>query len=50
MIKKAIGFALIAMLVFYVATDPSGAATTVHGAVRGLATAGASFGAFVKGL
>lgn len=48
--KKIAGIAVMAMLVFYALTDPSGAASTVQGAYHGLATAGASLSAFVKGL
>lgn len=50
MLRKVIGWGIVAMLMFWMFTSPGGAAGAVHSAFHGLATAGASLGSFVKAL
>jgi hypothetical protein len=50
MLKKLLGWALVAFLVFYVISNPSGAATTAHSLAAGLAHVGTSVGDFFAAL
>lgn len=50
MLKKLAGYAIAGILVFWLISDPSAAASAAHTAVSGLASAGTSLGKFVKGL
>ncbi|GAA4612649.1 hypothetical protein GCM10023195_54420 [Actinoallomurus liliacearum] len=48
--KKYLTWALIAFVIFYLLTSPSGAAHIVHNALGGLTSAGNSLKAFVNAL
>jgi hypothetical protein len=50
MLRKIITWAIALFVIFYVATQPSGAADIVHHACNGLREAGQSLGAFVESL
>jgi hypothetical protein len=50
MLRKIITWAIVLFVVFYVATQPSGAADIVHHAYNGLHGAGRLLGAFVESL
>ncbi|HTW00163.1 MAG TPA: hypothetical protein VMF87_07665 [Streptosporangiaceae bacterium] len=50
MLKKIITWAVVLFVVFYVATEPSGAAGFVHHAYNGLHSAASSMAKFVNSL
>jgi hypothetical protein len=48
--KKYLGWAAIAFVLFYLITQPGGAATVVHSAIHGLGVAANSLSSFVTHL
>jgi hypothetical protein len=50
MLKKIITWAIVLFIIFYVATDPTGAGTLVHNAYDGLHDAASSLVTFVNSL
>jgi hypothetical protein len=50
MLGRIIKWALLIFVVFYLVTDPTGAAGLVHGAIDGLRTLGTSLATFVNSL
>jgi hypothetical protein len=50
MLKKVIGWAIVIFIVYYLATDPTGAANFVHHIWNGLKTAASSMATFVNSL
>lgn len=50
MLKKIIGWAIVIFIVYYLATDPHGAAHFVHGVFTWLQGAGRSLATFVNDL
>jgi hypothetical protein len=46
MLKKVLGWALLAFIAFFVLSNPSGAATAARHLAAGLASAGTSLGRF----
>lgn len=50
MLKKVTTWAVIIFIVFYLATQPTGAAHVVHSAYNGLHSAGQSLAKFVNSL
>lgn len=50
MLKKVITWAIAIFVVYYLATDPHGAATVLHHAYNGLRSAGNSMTRFVNSL
>jgi hypothetical protein len=50
MLPRIIGWALVAFIVFYVVTNPDGAAGFVHSVLDGLRNAGNSLSRFVDHL
>lgn len=50
MLKKVIGWAIVIFIVYYLATDPHGAASFVHGVFHWLQGAGKSLTTFVNDL
>jgi len=50
MLKKIITWAVVLFIVFYIATQPSGAAGFVHSAFNGLHSAANSMAKFVNSL
>ncbi len=48
--KKWLGWAAIAFVLFFLLTNPTSAATIVHNAIHGLGTAARSLSAFVTSL
>jgi hypothetical protein len=50
MIRRLAGWALFAFAVFYIATDPTGAAHVAHSALNELHQAGTSLATFVSRL
>jgi hypothetical protein len=50
MLKKIITWAIVIFIVFYIATEPGGAANLVHHAYNGLHSAGTSLARFVNSL
>jgi hypothetical protein len=49
-VRQLAGWALVAFAVFYLLTDPSGAAGFAHGLLDGLRSAGHSLSSFVSNL
>jgi hypothetical protein len=50
MLKKVIGWAIVIFIVYYLATNPTGAAHFVHGVFNWLQGAGRSLAKFVNSL
>ncbi len=50
MLKKVITWAIVIFIVFYLATQPTGAANVVHHAYNGLHSAATSLATFVNHL
>jgi hypothetical protein len=50
MLKKVITWAIVVFIVYYLVSNPHGAAGTVHGVAHGLRSAGASLSKFVSSL
>ncbi len=50
MLRKIITWAIVIFIVYYLATDPSGAASALHHAFNGLKSAGNSMSRFVNSL
>ena len=50
MLRKVIGWGIVLFLVFWVLTQPAGAAHTAHSALNGLHHAAASLASFVDHL
>jgi hypothetical protein len=50
MLKKVITWAIVLFIVFYIATQPTGAANLVHTAYNGLHSAANSMARFVNSL
>jgi hypothetical protein len=50
MLKKVITWAIVIFIVYYLATDPTGAANFVHNIWNGLKTAAGSLATFVNSL
>jgi hypothetical protein len=50
MLNRLIGWALVAFVVYYLATNPDGAAGFVHSMLNGLRHAGDSLSRFVSSL
>jgi hypothetical protein len=50
MLKKVITWAIVLFIIFYVATEPSGAAGLVHHAYNGVHDAATSLATFVNSL
>jgi hypothetical protein len=50
MLKKIIGWAIVLFIVFYIATQPAGAAGLVHHGYNGLHSAANSLARFVNSL
>jgi hypothetical protein len=50
MLPRIIGWALVAFVVFYLVTNPDGAAGSVHSILDGLRNAGNSLSRFVDNL
>ena len=50
MLRKIITWAIVIFIIFYVATQPSGAAAIVHHAYNGLHDAASSLATFVNSL
>jgi hypothetical protein len=50
MLKKVITWAIVIFLIYYLATDPAGAANFVHHIYNGLKSAAASLTTFVNSL
>ncbi len=50
MIRKILGWAAIAFAVYYLATDPAGAAAAVTGSLHLLRSAGVALGRFLTDL
>jgi hypothetical protein len=50
MLKKVITWAIVVFIVYYLVSDPGGAAGVVHHAFHGLAGAGNSLSRFVSAL
>ena len=50
MLKKVITWAIVIFIVYYLATDPSGAASFLRSALHGLQDAGNSMSKFVNKL
>jgi hypothetical protein len=48
MTRKLLGWAIVAFLIFYVVSDPAGAAHAARGGLSVLHTAGTSLSAFVS--
>ncbi len=48
--KKYLGWAAIAFVVFFLVTNPTSAATIVHSAIHGLGTVAHGLSTFVSGL
>jgi hypothetical protein len=49
-LRKVITWAIVIFIVYYLATDPSGAANFLHSAFNGLKSAGNSMSRFVNKL
>ena len=49
-LRKVIGWAVVVFVIYYLATDPTGAAHALHGAFNGLRSAGNSMARFVNKL
>jgi hypothetical protein len=49
-LRKVITWAIVVFVVYYLATDPHGAATVLHHAYNGLKSAGNSMTKFVNSL
>jgi len=49
-LRKIITWAIVIFIVYYLATDPSGAASALHHAFNGLKSAGNSMSRFVNSL
>jgi hypothetical protein len=50
MLKKVITWAIVIFIVYYLATQPTGAANVIHHAYNGLHAAGSSLARFVNSL
>jgi len=50
MLKKVITWAIVIFVVYYLATQPTGAASIIHHAYNGLHSAGHSLATFVNSL
>jgi hypothetical protein len=50
MLKKIITWAIVIFIIFYVATEPAGAANIVHSIYNGLHSAASSMAEFVNSL
>lgn len=50
MLRKIITWAIVLFVIFYVATQPSGAADIVHHAYNGVHDAAGTLGSFVQSL
>jgi hypothetical protein len=50
MMRKVLGWAFVAFLIFYLVSDPAGAAHAARGALNGLRSAGTSLSTFISGL
>ena len=50
MLRKVITWAIVIFIIYYLATDPTGAAHALHNAFNGLKTAGNSMAQFVNKL
>ncbi len=50
MLKKVITWAIVVFIVYYLVSDPHGAAGTLHGALTGLRSAGNGLSKFVSAL
>ncbi len=50
MLKKIITWAIVIFIIFYIATEPSGAAGIVHSIFNGLHSAATSMAEFVNSL
>ena len=49
-LRKVITWAIVLFIIYYLATDPSGAANALHSAFNGLKSAGNSMSQFVNKL
>jgi len=49
-LKKVVTWAIVLFIIFYVATQPTGAASVVHSLFNGLHSAGNSLARFVNSL
>jgi hypothetical protein len=49
-LRKVITWAIVIFIIYYLATDPGGAANALHHAFNGLKTAGNSMSRFVNSL
>jgi hypothetical protein len=49
-LRKVITWAIVIFIIYYLATDPTGAAHALHNAFNGLKTAGNSMSQFVNKL
>lgn len=49
-LRKVITWAIVVFIIYYLATDPTGAAHALHGAFSGLRSAGNSMARFVNQL
>jgi hypothetical protein len=49
-LRKVLGWALVIFLIYYLATNPDGAAHALHSAFNGLKSAGNSMSRFVSKL
>lgn len=50
MLRKVIGWAVVAFIAFYLVTDPGGAAALVRSILHGLSNAGTSLATFFSSL
>jgi hypothetical protein len=50
LLRKVITWAIVIFIIYYLATDPTGAAHALHGAFNGLRSAGNSMARFVNKL
>jgi hypothetical protein len=50
MVRKVLTWAIVLFIVYYLVSDPSGAAGAVHHALNGLRSAGNSLSRFVSNL
>ncbi|MGA3151887.1 MAG: hypothetical protein ACLPN6_08750 [Streptosporangiaceae bacterium] len=50
MLKKVISWAIVIFIIYYLATDPAGAAAFMHHIFNGLKTIGASLATFFNSL
>jgi hypothetical protein len=50
MVKKVLTWAGIAFVIYYLATNPGGAANVVDGVINWLRSAANSFGSFLNGI